>query len=507
MMRDGELAVGMLEGSRASGPDGSISSGIPGLDHTLQGGFAPNRLYLVEGLPGSGKTTLAVQFLMEGARRGEAVLYLTLSESAEELREMAASHGWSLDGVTIREVLPAEASPEPAEQYTMFHPAEVELGQTMKTILADVDRLQPRRAVIDALSELRLLAGNSLRFRRQVLALKHSFAGRGCTLVVLDDLTSADRDLHVQSVVHGVVRLEHLSPEYGGDRRRLRVVKFRGRRFIGGHHDYVISRGGLEVFPRLVAAHHRHATPGERRTTGLPEIDRLLGGGIESGTSTLIVGAPGTGKSTLASHVVWAAAERGETAAMFLFDESIGTLLDRARGLGIDLQPHVDGGRVTMQSIDPAELSPGEFAHAIRDAVERRRAGVVVIDSLNGYLAAMPGERHLTIQLHEMLAYLAQQGVSTLLVGAQQGLIGTQMQSPVDASYLSDCVILLRYFEAQGEIHQAISVVKKRGGRHERTIHQLTMSDGGIRVGEPLRRFRGVLTGVPVLEPPDRQDA
>jgi circadian clock protein KaiC len=491
----------MLEGSRAFGPEASLPSGIQGLDHVLQGGFAPNRLYLVEGLPGSGKTTLAVQFLMEGVRRGEPVLYVTLSETAEELRDMAASHGWSLDGVVVSEVLPAEASSETAEQYTMFHPAEVELGQTMKTILADVDRIQPRRAVIDALSEVRLLAATSLRFRRQILALKHAFTGRGCTLLLLDDLTATERDLHVESVVHGVVRLEHLSPDYGGDRRRLRVVKFRGRQFRGGHHDYVIRRGGLEVFPRLIAAEHRQAKPGEQRSSGIAALDTLLGGGIESGTSTLLIGAPGTGKSTLASHVVWAAAERGETAAMFIFDESLGTLLDRTRGLGIDLRPHIEHGRVTVQSVDPAELSPGEFAHAICEAVETRGARVVVLDSLNGYLAAMPGERHLTVQLHEMLAYLGQQGVCTLLVGAQKGLLGTQMTSPVDASYLADSVILLRYFELQGEVRQALSVLKKRGGVHERTIRELHLGVGGVRVGEPLRGFRGVLTGIPIAEP------
>jgi circadian clock protein KaiC len=466
----------------------------------LRGGFTPGRLYLAEGVPGSGKTTLSMQFLIEGVRRGESVLYITLSETEEEMRQVADSHGWSLDGVKIRELIPTAASLRPDEQYTMYHPSEVELSDTTKTILADVERMQPTRLVFDSLSELRLLAGNPLRYRRQILALKQFFAGKNCTVLLLDDLTNVDRDLQVQSIAHGVIRLEQVNPEYGAERRRLMVVKYRGVRFRGGYHDYVIKRGGLEVFPRLIASEHRAPTETQRLASGVAELDKLLGGGIERGTSNLIVGAPGTGKSTLAAQFVTSAAEQGLESALFVFDESIGTLLTRTSGLGINLKKHIDSGRVTVQQIDPAELSPGEFAHAIRNAVEKRHATVVVIDSLNGYLNAMPEERFLATQLHELLSYLGQAGVATILIGAHQGLIGGSMVSPVDTSYLADAVILMRYFEAQGEVRQAISVVKKRGGAHERSIREFRMEDGQISVGPPLREFRGVLTGVPVFE-------
>jgi circadian clock protein KaiC len=477
------------------------ATGIAGLDDVLGGGFRPHRLYLIEGVPGSGKTTLSLQFLQEGVRRGEAVLYVTLSETKEELEEVAESHGWSLAGITVRELVPAESALQFDDQYTMFHPADVELSETTKTILADVDRIKPSRVVFDSLSELRLLSGNPLRYRRQILALKQYFAGRQCTVMLLDDLTSTERDLQVQSIAHGVVLLEQLNPEYGAERRRLRIVKCRGVRFRGGYHDYSIVRGGLEVFPRLIAAEHRHTSVLQRLSSGLPALDSLLGGGIEQGTSTLIVGPPGTGKSTLSAQFAVAAAMRGEHAAMFIFDESQNTLISRAAGLGINLAEHVEGGRITIQQIDPAELSPGEFAHSIRRAVERRQAAVVVIDSLNGYLAAMPEERFLVVQLHEMLSYLGQKGVATIMVGAHQGLIGMQMSAPVDASYLADAVLLLRYFEDRGEIRQAISVIKKRGGEHERTIREFRLKGGRIHVGEPLHGFRGVLTGIPTLDP------
>jgi circadian clock protein KaiC len=476
------------------------ATGIEGLNDVLAGGLRPNRLYLIEGVPGSGKTTLSLQFLKEGVRLGEPVLYVTLSETEDELREVADSHGWSLEGITIRELVPSESSLHPEEQYTMFHPADVELSETTKTILADVEKIKPARVVFDSLSELRLLAGNPLRYRRQILALKQFFAGRNCTVMLLDDLTSTDRDLQVQSIAHGVVLLEQLNPEYGAERRRLRVVKFRGVKFRGGYHDYTIQRGGLEVFPRLVAAEHRQTNKLERLSSGIESLDNLLGGGVEKGSSTLIVGPPGTGKSTLASQFAAAAAMRGQHAAMFIFDESQNTLISRAAGLGINLAEHIKGGRVTVQQVDPAELSPGEFAHAIRREVEKHKAEIVVIDSLNGYLAAMPEERFLVIQLHELLSYLGQNGVATLMVGAHQGLIGMQMNAPVDASYLADAVLLLRYFEDRGAIRQAISVIKKRGGEHERTIREFRLSQGQIHVGEPLTSFRGVLTGVPTLE-------
>ncbi len=469
----------------------------------LAGGLTPNRLYLLEGVPGSGKTTLAMQFLMEGVRRDESVIYVTLSESTDELRGVAGSHGWSLDGITVRELAPSEDSLRPDDQYTMFHPSEVELGETMKTILADVERVKPARVVFDSLSELRLLAGNPLRYRRQILALKQFFSGRQCTVLLLDDMTSSEHDLQVQSIAHGVVRLEQMVPEYGAERRRLIVLKYRGRRFRGGYHDYVIRPGGLVVFARLVASEHRPPVVMEKLASGLAEMDALIGGGIERGTSTLVVGAAGTGKSTLAAQFVAAAAQRGQKSALFLFDESSNTLLFRTANLGIDLHRHQADGHVTIQQIDPAELCPGEFTHAIREAVEKQGVTIVVIDSLNGYLNAMPGEKFLIAQLHELLSYLGQRGVATLLIGAHQGLIGGAMVTAVDASYLADAVILMRYYETKGEVRQAISVIKKRGGAHERTIRDFRMERGGIHIGQPLRDFRGVLTGVPIPEKAD----
>jgi circadian clock protein KaiC len=475
-------------------------TGISGLDNILSGGLVRNRLYLLEGLAGSGKTTLAMQFLLEGARRGETVLYVTLSETEEEIRDVADSHGWSLDGITIRDFGPTEAALRPDDQYTMFHPSEVELGSTMRAILADVEALRPSRAAFDSLSELRLLAGNSLRFRRQILALKQFLIGRNCTVLLLDDMSAEDLDRQVQSIAHGVIGLEQLHPEYGAERRRMRVIKYRGVKFRGGFHDFSIRRGGVQVFSRLVAADHREPTRPRRLRSGIVELDTLLGGGLESGTSTLIVGAAGTGKSTLASQFSAAAAARGEKAALFIFDEGRETLLTRADGLKVPIREHVNAGNITVQQIDPAELSPGELCDAIQRAVETQKVSVVVIDSLNGYLNAMPGERFLAVQLHELLMYLNQQGVATLLIGAHQGLIGSNMVTPVDASYLADAVILLRYFESKGEVRQAISVVKKRGGEHERTIREFSLSSKGITIGRPLREFRGVLTGVPVLE-------
>jgi circadian clock protein KaiC len=456
-------------------------------------------LYLIEGMPGAGKTTLALQFLLEGVRQGESVLYVTLSESEEELRAVAVSHGWSLDKMQIRELVPKEDKLLPEEQYTMFHPSEVELNEATKLILADVEKYKPTRVVFDSLSEMRLLAGNPLRYRRQIIALKQFFSGRKSTVLLLDDMTAVERDLQVQSIAHGVLLLEQLSMEYGSDRRRLRVIKFRGRKFRGGYHDYIIQRGGVVVYPRLVAAEHRRAASREKLPSGITTLDALLDGGIERGTSTLITGAPGTGKSSLAVQFAAAAAGRSQRAALFIFDESINTLISRSAGLGLDVGKLLEAKQVMIQEIDPAELTPGEFAHTIRRAVEEDDVSVVVIDSLNGYLNAMPGERYLVIQLHELLAYLGQRGVATILVAAHQGLIGA-MQSPVDATYLADTVILLRYFEAKGEVRQAISVLKNRSGKHERTLREFRIRSGGIEVGAPLSEFRGVLTGVPTYE-------
>ncbi|KFN50758.1 ATPase domain-containing protein [Arenimonas composti] len=487
---------------KQTGPDAPssrplISTGVPGLDDVLGGGLAPSRLYLIEGTPGSGKTTLALQFLIEGVRNGESVLYVTLSESEVELQGVAASHGWDLTGVQMRELLPSADSLQPDEQYTMFHPSEVELGATSQRIIADVETLKPTRVVFDSLSELRLLAGNSLRYRRQILALKQFFAGRDCTVLLLDDMTAMEHDLHVQSIAHAVIRLEQNVSDYGAARRRLIVVKFRGQGFRGGFHDYRILHGGLKVYPRLIAAEHRPETARTRLKSGIAALDDLLGGGLESGTSTLVVGAPGTGKSTVAMQYAVAAARRGEVAAVYLFDESEETLRTRCDGMTMGLEDHIEAGRIRVRQIDPAELTPGELAHDIRAMVEQGGAKVVVLDSLNGFLNAMPDERFLIVHLHELLTFLGQSGVATILIGAQHGLIGVNMSTPVDASYLADAVVMLRYFESEGEVHQAISVLKKRGGAHERTIRGFSMRDDGLHVGPPLRQFRGILTGVP----------
>jgi circadian clock protein KaiC len=481
-----------------------LRTGVAGLDDVLGGGLAADRLYLLEGAPGAGKTTVALQFLREGAARGEPVLYVTLSESIQELQAVARSHGWDLRGIEVRELLPPEEALQPDEQYTVFHPSEVELSQTTLKVLTDVEKVKPRRVVFDSLSELRLLAGNSLRYRRQILALKQFFAGRQCTVLLLDDMTAMEHDLQVQSIAHAVLRLEQLHSAYGATRRRLMVTKYRGQAYRDGFHDYKIVRGGLVVFPRLVAAEHAGPIAQTKLPSGLAQLDDLLGGGIERGTSTLLVGAPGTGKSTFATQFAVAAARRGECASIFIFDESEATLRTRCEGLGLEIGAHIASGRIRVRQVDPAELSPGEFVHEMRQEVTQRGATVVVIDSLNGYLNATPDERFLIVHLHELLTYLGQCGVATLLVGAHSGLIGAQMQSPVDASYLADAVVLLRYFETDGEVRQAVSVVKKRGGSHERTIRGFTLGQHGIEIGPPLRGYRGILTGVPV--PLDKTD-
>ncbi len=472
-----------------------LVTGIDGLDNVLTGGLEPGRVYLIEGTPGTGKTTLSLQFLLAGQAAGETVLYVTLSESEQELRAVAASHGWDLGGLEIFELV-SEIGLDPESEQTILHPSELELGETTRGVMARVEALRPSRVVFDSLSEMRLLAQNPLRYRRQVLALKHFFTQRGCTVFMLDDRTSSDADLQLHSIAHGVVTLEQLALEYGSERRRLRVVKLRGSQYRGGFHDFTIEPGGLVVYPRLVASEHHAEFADVTASTGNAGLDRLLGGGLTLGTNTLLIGPSGAGKTTTATCAVLAALRRGEHAAYFLFDEGLKTLLVRAAHLGMDLAPYLDSGALSVRPIDPAELSPGEFAGLIRAAVERDGAHVVVIDSLNAYLQSMPGERHLLLQMHELLSYLNQRGVMTLMVLGQHGLIG-DVRSDLDLSYLADAIVLLRYFEAEGEVRKAVSVVKTRTAAHERSIREFWVDGDGLHVGEPLQGFRGVLSGTP----------
>lgn len=477
-------------------PERQISSGLEGLDTVLYGGFPEDHLYMIEGDPGSGKTTLGLQFLLDGQRRGEAVLYIALSESERELILIGHSHGWNLDDIPVLEVIPPPESIMPEDQYTVFHPGDVELGSTLKGILEKVNEIKPTRVVFDSLSEIRLLARDSSRFRRQMLGLKQFFASRHCTVLLLDNPQNKS-DTTVLSIVHGVIRLERMAREYGSKRRRLEVVKLRGLKFQDGYHDYDIRTGGLEIYPRLVALNHRPAEPAHGSLSGVAQMDELLGGGLDRGTSTLLVGPAGCGKSSIAIQYAAAAAERGEFVGVYLFDEGLTTLFKRSRALGQDLEKYVAGGRMTVQQLDPAEISPGDFIDQIRRAIDERNLRVLVIDSLNGFLNAMPGEQLLTVQLHELLSFLNQHGVVTILVMAQYGILGSSLESPLDLSYLADTVLLLRYFESEGKVHKAISVVKKRGGAHENTVRELKVGPGSIMVGEPLIRFQGVLSGVP----------
>jgi circadian clock protein KaiC len=478
-----------------------VPTGISGLDEILGGGLPPRRLYLIQGAPGCGKTTLALQFLLTGARAGEKALYISLSETREEVEEVARSHGWPLESIEIVELSAIDQQLAAQSQNTLFHASEVELTETTKLLLDAVERVKPTRVAFDSLSELRLLSQTPLRYRRQILAFKQYFAGRNCTTLLLDDSTVDAVDSHVLSLAHGVISLDRLAPEYGGERRRLLVRKVRGTTYRGGNHDFVIEKGGLRVFPRLVAAEHHRPFPTEDIASGVRGLDTLLGGGLARGTSTLLSGPPGTGKSTVALKFALAAAARGDKVALYTFDESLGVLHARAAGLKFGLADMIEGGNVVAVQIDPAELSPGELASRIQQAVEKEGVKVVFLDSLNGYLQSMGEERFLNLQLHELLTYLNQQGIVTMMIVTPQGLLGN-MQSPIDVTYLADTVITFRFFEAHGAVHKAISVIKKRTGDHERTIRELTIKPSGITVGPALEDFRGVLTGTPTL--PDK---
>lgn len=472
--------------------------GVAGLDDVMNGGLTRSRLFLLEGSPGTGKTTIATQFLMQGAAAGERALYITLSETEEELRAGAETHGWALEGVDVFELVPPETLLDEDQQQSLLYSSDLELGETTKRIFEIFERVKPERVVLDSLSEIRLLAQSSLRYRRQILALKHYFARSGATVLMLDDLSSEANDRTMHSIAHGVIRLEELSPEYGSERRRLRVIKYRGQKYRGGYHDFVIKTGGVEVFPRLVSAEHRSHFAREVLSGESQELNALLGGGVERGSSVLILGPAGTGKSLLSLIFIASAIQRGEHAAMFVFDEELGLLFERAKGLGLDLAQMVDSGSLSIEQVDAAELSPGELSARVRHSVEVRGARTVVIDSLNGYQAAMPGEQALILHMHELLQYLNRAGVSTFLTVAQHGLVG-DMKSPVDVTYLADTVILLRYFEALGRVRRAMSVIKKRTGAHEDTIREYKIDGRGITLGEPLTQFQGVLRGVPEL--------
>ncbi|HEY1581315.1 MAG TPA: ATPase domain-containing protein [Terracidiphilus sp.] len=478
--------------------DTRLSTGIAGLDDILHGGLAKGFLYLIEGNPGAGKTTLALQFLIEGAQKGEKGLYISLAESAAELRHVADSHGMKLDGVEICKISPPEISGDSGKQYTVFQPAEVEFSDVLETILAKVRDLQPSRVIIDSMSELRMLARDSLRYRRQVLSLKQFFEGRDCTTLLLDERFRDNGENQVQTIAHGVLSMEVLKRNYGITRRRLEVLKIRASSFREGFHDYIIEKGGVMVFPRLISGEHRSpAALAENLPSGVKELDALFFGGVQRGTSTLIAGPAGSGKSTLCTQFVTQGALRNERAAIFTFDETRQSFRVRSRGLGMDLDPYLEKDLIHLEQLDPAELSPGEFVHRILRGVEEKRWRIVVIDSLNGLLNAMSEEQGLIVQLHELLSYLNQVGVASFLVLAQYGLLGSAMSSPTDVSYLADNVLLLRYFEAGGEVRQAISVVKRRSGPHERAIREMRMTTGRLTIGEPLKDFVGVLTGAP----------
>ncbi|UDL93873.1 AAA family ATPase [Lichenihabitans sp. PAMC28606] len=472
-----------------------VSTGVSGLDNILGGGLTPDRLYLVEGTPGTGKTTLALQFLMEGIRQGESGLYITLSETEEELRAGAATHGWTLDGVTVSELV-TEDGLDPNQEQSILHSSEIELGETTGRLIDLVTTLEPRRIVFDSLSEFRLLAQNPLRYRRQILALKQFFANRKCIVILLDDRTLEPTDLQLHSIAHGVIRLEQHAQEYGSERRRLQIIKMRGTKFRGGFHDLNIETGGIVVFPRLIASEHHADFVAAPLGTGSSQLDALLGGGLLPGTNALFSGPSGVGKTSTAVSCMMAAIRSGKQGVYYLFDEGRATLLERAAHLGMDLGTAIEAGKVDLRQIDPAELSPGEFANHVRRAVEEDGANFVVIDSLNAYLHAMPGQKFLLLQMHELLTYLNQLGVVTILILGQHGIVG-DVRSDVDLSYLSDTIMLFRFFEAQGEVRKAVAVVKSRAAKHERTIREFRLTSTGLEVGKALRDFEGVLSGLP----------
>ncbi|HTJ97821.1 MAG TPA: ATPase domain-containing protein [Rhodocyclaceae bacterium] len=471
-------------------------TGVEGLDNILGGGLPAHHLYLLEGSPGTGKTTLGIQFLLEGLANGESGLYLALSETAEELRIVAASHGWSLDGLNVLELVSEEGLSPELEQ-SILYPAELELGETTRNVMAHVEELKPSRVVFDSLSEMRLLAQDPLKYRRQILALKHFFAKCGCTVLLLDDKTNTLGDLQLHSIAHGVISLDQSTTEYGPERRHLRIAKLRGIKFRGGDHDFNLDTGGIAVFPRLVAAEHQIDFKPTLVSTGNTTLDTVLGGGLTRGNNTLFSGPSGIGKTTTAISCVYAALQRGEKAAYYLFDEGLATLLYRAASLGMNLRPYIDSGQLQMSALDPAEVSPGHFASCARQAVEKDGVSIVVIDSLNAYLQAMPGGKFLLLQMHELLTFFNNQGISTILILGQHGLVG-EVRSDVDLSYLSDAILLFRFFEARGSMLKAISVIKSRTSSHELTIREFRVVDGkGIQIGQALVDFDGILTGIP----------